>query len=77
MVVPQSSNGFDESFVSQKNELGQTEFLLTGKSHLNDNSPSDIKSLEEGFITVTALTPDMTHKRNTERLKDKLSDFKI
>jgi 5'-nucleotidase len=77
MVVPQSSSGFEESFVSQKNELGQTEFMLTGKSHLNDDNPSDIKSLEEGFITVTALTPDMTHKRNTERLKEKLSDFKI
>ncbi len=77
MVVPQSSNGFDESFISQKNELGQTEFLLTGKLHRSDDSPSDIRALEEGFITVTALTPDMTHKRNTERLKEKLSDFSI
>ena len=76
-VVPQSSNGFAESFISQKNELGQTEFLLTGKLHLNDESPSDIRSLEEGFITVTVLTPDMTHKRNTEKLKEKLSEFTI
>lgn len=76
-VVSQSSNGFDESFISQKNELGQTEFLLTGKSHRDDDVPSDIKSLEEGFVTVTALTPDMTHKRNTEYLKDRLSDFSI
>ncbi len=76
-VVPQSSNGFAESFLTQRNELGQTEFLLTGMLHRDDNSPSDIRSLEEGFITVTALTPDMTHKRNTEQLKDKLSDFSI
>ncbi|MBN2588917.1 MAG: 5'/3'-nucleotidase SurE [Sedimentisphaerales bacterium] len=77
MVVPQSSNGFDECYVSQKNEMGQTEFLLTGKSHLNDETPSDIRSLDEGYITVTALTPDMTHKRNTEQLKEKLSNFTI
>ncbi|MBN1973603.1 MAG: 5'/3'-nucleotidase SurE [Sedimentisphaerales bacterium] len=76
-VVPQSSTGFAEEFVSEKNELGQTIFLLTGKSHRDDNCPSDINSLEEGFITVTALTPDMTHKRNTERLKEKLGDFTI
>jgi 5'-nucleotidase len=76
-VVPQSSNGFDESYVSRKNELGQTEFLLTGKTHLNDEGPSDIKALDEGYITVTALTPDMTHKRNTEQLKDKLSNFTL
>lgn len=77
VVVPQSSNGFEESFISRRNELGQTEFLLMGKSHLNDTNPSDINSLEDGFITVTALTPDMTHKRNSELLKEKLSDFKI
>jgi len=76
-VVPQSSSGFAESFISQKNELGQTEFLLTGKLHRDDESPSDIRSLDEGYITVTALTPDMTHKRNTEQLKNKLSDFTI
>ncbi len=76
-VVPQSSNGFDERYISQKNEFGQTEYLLTGKSHRNDNDPSDIRSLEDGYITVTALTPDMTHKRNNEQLKEKLNDFKL
>ena len=76
-VVPQSSNGFDEEFVSRTNELGQTEFILTGKAHLDDELPSDIGSLEDGYITVTALTPDMTHKRNNELLKKKLADFTI
>lgn len=76
-VAPQSSNGFDERYISQKNEMGQTEFLLTGKSHLNDIEPSDIRSLEEGYITITALTPDMTHKSNNEQLKEKFSNFTI
>jgi len=75
--VPQSSSGFDENYTKQTNELGQTEFLLTGKDHLNDDDPTDIKSLADGFITVTALTPDMTHKLYTERLKEKLSGFTL
>jgi len=73
--VPQSSNGFDESYIRQKNELGQTEFVLTGKAHLNDEYPTDINSLEDGFITVTSLTPDMTHISRTERLEEKLCDL--
>jgi 5'-nucleotidase len=73
--VPQSSNGFDESYIRHENELGQTEFLLTGKEHLSDEQPTDIKSLEDGFITVTALTPDLTHKQHTEKLKEKLDNF--
>jgi 5'-nucleotidase len=77
IVAPQSSSGFDERYICQKNEVGQTEYLLTGKSHLNDEESSDIWSLEEGYITVTALTPDMTHKRNNERLKEKLSSFTL
>ena len=75
--VPQSSNGFDEYYVRQENELGQTEFLLAGKSHLNDESPTDIGALEEGYITVTALTPDMTHESNTKKLKEKFSGFTL
>ena len=75
--VPQSSNGFDESYIKQINELGQTEFLLTGKEHQNDDDLTDIKALDDGFITVTALTPDMTHKLYTELLKEKLSDFTL
>jgi len=76
-VTSQSSHGFDECYISQKNEMGQTEFLLTGKSHKNDKESSDIRSLEEGYITVTALTPDMTHKKNNEQLKEILSDFTL
>ncbi len=77
IVAPQSSSGFDECYICQKNEMGQTEYLLTGKSHLNDEELSDIWSLEEGYITVTALTPDMTHKRNNEKLKEKFSNFTL
>jgi 5'-nucleotidase len=74
-VVPQSSKGFDEYYIQQKNEQGQTVFQLTGKEHLADEAPADTRSLEEGFITITVLTQDMTNKRKTDQLKTKFKDF--
>jgi len=66
-AVPQSSKGFEEYYVRQKNEQGQTVFQLAGGPHLHDGLPTDTTSLEEGYITVTALIPDMTdHKKMTE-----------
>jgi 5'-nucleotidase len=74
-VVPQSSKGFDESYIEQKNEVGQTVFQLTGREHLIDKAPVDTKSLEDGFITITVLTPDMTNKRQTNDLKTRFENF--
>lgn len=69
-VVPQSSQGFDEYYVPQKNEQGQTVFQLTGIRHLVDDAPTDTASLELGFITVTALASDMTDHERTRRLHE-------
>ncbi len=68
-VVPQSSKGFDEYYIRQKNEQGQTVFQLAGGSHLNDGNPTDTTSLVEGFITITALAPDMTDHHKTDELQ--------
>jgi 5'-nucleotidase len=68
-IVPQSSQGFDEYYVPQKDEQGQTVFQLTGIQHLLDGSPTDTTSLELGFITVTALASDMTNHERTRKLK--------
>lgn len=66
-VVPHSSKGFDEEYIRQQDEQGQTVYQLTGSDHLADQAPTDATSLMEGFITVTALAPDMTcHQRNRE-----------
>ncbi|MBN2269266.1 MAG: hypothetical protein JXN61_01545, partial [Sedimentisphaerales bacterium] len=66
-VVPQSSTGFNESYVQKTNEQGQTLFQLTGDHHVVDGTPTDTTSMEEGYITITALTPDMTdHKKTCE-----------
>ncbi len=68
-VVPQSSKGFDEYYIRQENEPGQTVFQLAGGSHLTDGNPTDTTSLEEGFITITALAPDMTDHHKTDELQ--------
>ena len=73
--VPQSSKGFDENYIQQRNEQGQTVFQLTGRAHLTDEAPSDTRSLEEGFITITALTPDMTNIRKTHEFEAFFENF--
>lgn len=70
-VVPQSSTGFDEYYIPQKNEQGQTVFQLAGEHHLTGETPADTTSLMEGYITVTALAPDMTDHRRMRKLQSK------
>jgi 5'-nucleotidase len=68
-VVPQSTEGFHEYFIHQKNEHGQSEFQLAGGSHRDEESPSDTTSLAEGFITITALASDLTNHEKTKQLQ--------
>ncbi len=70
-VVPQSNKGFDEYYISQKNEQGQTVFQLAGEHHPIDGVHADSTSLLEGYITVTALNPDMTDHKRTRELMNK------
>jgi len=68
-VVPQSTGGFHEYYISQQNEQGQTVFQLAGGHHRDEDGQTDITSLVEGFITITALASDMTNHKKTRRLK--------
>ena len=68
-VVPQSTEGFHEYYIRQKNEQGQTVFQLAGGMHRDEQSPTDTTSLADGFITITALAPGMTHHEKTRELK--------
>ncbi len=68
-VVPQSSKGFDEYYIRQKNEQGQTVFQLAGEPHHIDETPTDTTSLVQGFITITVLAPDMTNHEKTRQLE--------
>lgn len=70
-VVPQSSRGFDEYYIPQKNDQGQTVFQLAGEHHPADGVHADSTSLLEGYITITALAPDMTDHKRTEALRKK------
>jgi 5'-nucleotidase len=76
-VVPQSSTGFDEYYIAQKNEQGQTVFQLAGDLHRVDGTPTDTTSLEEGFITITALAPDMTDHEKTSELQSRLDGIAL
>lgn len=68
-IVPQSTEGFDEYYIPQKNEQNQTVFQLAGGLHRNENTPTDTISLAEGFITITALAPGMTNHDRTHQLQ--------
>jgi len=68
-VVPQSTEGFHEHYIRQKNEQGQTTFQLAGGLHRAEQTPTDTTSLAEGFMTITALAPDMTNHAKTRQLK--------
>ena len=68
-VVPQSTEGFHEHYITRKNEQGQTVFQLAGGTHRIEESLADTTSLVEGYITVTALAHDMTDHEKTSRLK--------
>jgi len=68
-VVPQSTEGFHEHYIRQKNEQGQTVFQLAGGLHRDEQSPTDTTSLADGFITITALAPGMTDHNKTRQLK--------
>ncbi len=76
-VVPQSSTGFDEYYISQKNEQGQTVFQLAGDLHRVDGTPTDMTSLEEGFITITALASDMTNHQKTGELQSRFDGIVV
>jgi 5'-nucleotidase len=69
-VVPQSTGGFHEYYITQKNELGQTVFQLTTGPHRQEEEPADTTSLAEGFITITALAQGMTDHEKTAKLKE-------
>ena len=71
-VVPHANTGFDEKYIPETDDQGQTVYQLYGTRHVNDGAPNDIALLEEGFITITALSQDMTNHEKTNRLQTEL-----
>ena len=69
-VVPHSTRGYDESYVTEQNDKGQTVYYYTGGPHRDKDAVIDTTSLIDGFITVTALHFDMTDIETNRRLED-------
>ncbi len=67
-VVPQSHEGFEEYYTRAESYNGQMVFRLGGVTHRSTEKPTDNSSLEEGFITVTALAVGMTNQAKTKEL---------
>lgn len=68
-AAPQSVEAFKEKYIRQIDEEGKTVYQLAAAPHEPDGSRSDIISLMEGYISVTALSPGMTDYQKTEDLK--------
>ena len=68
-VVPQSRRGFNEYYTEVENELGQTVYQLTAAPYRTEPVTADTTELMKGYITVTALMPDMTNHKRTQEIK--------
>ncbi len=66
-VVPHSTNIYEETYLKEKDEHGNTQYLYTSGRHTAKNSDTDVTAVLDGFITVTALHFNMNDDdRNNE-----------
>ena len=72
-VVPQGTSGLDEHYIPQAQSLGLTTFQLAGGTYREEASPADTTTLSEGYITVTALSADLTDHKKTSVLASRLN----
>lgn len=72
-VVPQATSGFHEYYVPRANTSSELVFQLAGGTHREEKAPADTTALADGYITVTALRPDMTDHEKTAALRAKFN----
>ncbi len=68
-VVPQSTQAFQEYYIHNKDNRGNSSYQLAGGAHLTDQIVADTGCLLEGYITVTALSPGMTNYEKNRQLE--------
>jgi len=68
-IVPQATSGFHEYYIPRTHGTEQLVFQLAGGMHRQEKTPADTTALADGFITVTALRPDMTDHEKTAALR--------
>ena len=76
-VVPQSNKAFEEYYIPKTDEKGQTVFQLAGGPHPEEDPAADIVALMEGYISVTALAPDMTDYSKTRQIRKRLARLRL
>jgi 5'-nucleotidase len=76
-IVGQSNKAFDEYYVPKTDEKGQTVFQLAGGPHPLEDPQADIVALLEGYISVTALAPDMTDYKKTALIRRRLAGLQL
>ena len=72
-AVPQATSGFHEYYVPHLNGYNEMVYRLAGGAHREEKEPADTTALAEGYITVTALRPDMTDHTKTLALRARLN----
>jgi 5'-nucleotidase len=70
-IVGHSMKGFDEKYVTIKDEKGRDAFQYTsGKPHDSKDADIDTRALLDGFITITPLRLDMNNPSGQEKLEN-------
>jgi 5'-nucleotidase len=76
-VVPQSNKAFDEYYEPQIDGKGQTVYQLAGGPGPFDDPSTDMMALMEGYISVTALAPDVTDYDRTKQICKSLAKLDL
>ena len=69
-ILPHSTSGYDEQFIQKSDSRGNNAYWLTGQVRIGESDrDTDIKMLDEGFITITPLQLDITGYRELDRIR--------
>ncbi|KNF07440.1 5'-nucleotidase SurE [Gottschalkia purinilytica] len=61
---------YDNSFIERKDPLGRQYYWLSGSlADVENKDESDIKAVEDGFISITPLQTDLTNYNLIEKMK--------
>jgi 5'-nucleotidase len=76
-VVGQSNKAFDEYYEARTDEQGREVYQLAGGPHPFDDPSTDMVALIEGYISVTALAPDITDYKRTRQIQKALKGVPV
>jgi 5'-nucleotidase len=68
-VVPHSINPYEECYLKEKDERGNTQYVYASGRHNDKNETTDITAVLDGYITVGALHFDMNDGEKNKDLE--------